>query len=398
MENLLSGLSFYAPTRILFGPGKLNSVGEEAAQLGKKAMLVTGKSAALKFGYTDRVVSLLKQNGVDTVIFDEVGPNPTVKTVNLGGELARREGCDLVIGLGGGSAIDAAKYIAILATNAVDCWTIVDPGIDLERQPAPVIAITMTAGTGAEVSQFAVLSNPDLKRKDGTGKPYLYAKLAIVDPELTLSLPAYETAYSGVDALAQAIEPFTSVFSNPVSDMFAEAAIKLVANNLRTAVHNPGNLQARTAMHMANVLAGFSLTLVDTTIAHVMSEAVGAVTDLPHGLCVALSLPAVMEYNCVANLDKFARVAELMGTATSGLSKREAAMKVPQALRDLYQDIGLPQGFGALGVRDIGRIVELASRPGLDASNPRQLSSKTIELLVRASVDASMSYWAIGGR
>lgn len=396
MYSLLSGsgLQFFIPTRILFGPGKLNVIGEEVAQLGRRAMIVTGRSSSKKNGSLDRTVALLKEQGVDAVIFDEIGANPTREIVNLGGELARREKCDVVIGLGGGSPLDAAKYIAILGAEDIDCWALVE-GADITKQPLPMIAVTTTAGTGSEVSQFAVLTYPEQRRKDGTGRPFLYPKLAIIDPELTLTLPPFETASSGIDALAQAIEPYTSRFSNPLSDMFAEQAIRLVADNLRQAVHNGSDLAARTHMHLANMLAGFSLTLVDTTIVHVIAEAVGAAYDTPHGVSVALTLPAVMEYNCVSNLPKFAKVAELLGVNTQGMSVREAAFSVPQALRELIVDVGLPQGLGKLGVKNIDRVVELACRPGLSASNPRSLDNQTIEDLVRASVDNRMSYWAL---
>ena len=394
MDNLISGLQFFMPTRVLFGPGKLNVVGEEVAQLGKRALVVTGKTAARKYGYTDRTIDLLKRSGVDAIVFDEIEANPTVNTVNMGGDVARREKCDVIIGLGGGSAMDSAKYIALIAAEEMDCWEIVE-GRELTRPPLPMVAITMTAGTGSEVSQFAVLTNPDLGRKDGTGRPYLYPKLSIVDPELTLTLPPWETAASGIDALAQAIEPYTSRFANPLSDMFAVQAIKLVAENLRQAVHNGNNLIARTNMHMANVLAGFSLTLVDTTICHVIAEAVGAAYNTGHGESVALTLPAVMEYNCVSNLEKYANIARLMGVNTYGMSVREAAFKAPGAVRDLIKDVGLPQGLAGLGVKEIGRVIELASRPGLRDSNPRPLDDKAIELLVRASLDPKMSYWAL---
>lgn len=397
MNNLFSGFQYYMPTRVIFGPGKLNLVGEEVAQLGKRALLVTGRTAAKKHGYLDRTVELLRKSGVDVIIFDEIEANPTNKTVNLGGELARREKCDVIIGLGGGSAMDAAKYIAVIAVENIDCWAIVE-GAEVTQSPLPMVAITTTAGTGSEVSQFAVLSVPELKRKDGTGKPYLYPKLAIVDPELTLSLPPLETAGSGIDALAQALEPYTSKFANPVSDMFAVEAIRLVAQNLRQAVHNGSDLVARTNMHLANVLAGFSLTLVDTTFAHVIAEAVGAVYGTPHGASVALTLPAVMEYNCVANLEKFANVARLLGVNTEGMSMRQAAFSVPEALRELIRDAGLPQGLGALGVKEVEPIFKLASRPGLSASNPRPLDEKAIEMLIRASIEPAMSYWALGGR
>ena len=396
MNNILSGFPYFMPTQVIFGPGKLNVVGEEVTRLGKRAMLVTGKTAAKKFGYLDRTVDLLKKSGVDVVIFDEIEVNPSSKTVNMGGDLARREKCDVVIGLGGGSAMDAAKYIAVIAVENIDCWAIVE-GAEVTKPPLPMIAITTTAGTGSEVSQFAVLSVPELKRKDGTGQSYLYPRLSIVDPELTLSLPAWETAASGVDALGQAIEPYTSKFSNMVSDMFAEQAIKLVANNLRQAVHNGSDLIARTNMHLANVLAGFSLTLVDTTIAHVIAEAAGAVYETGHGESVALTLPAVMEYNCVSNLEKFANVARWLGVNTEGMSKRQAAFMVPEAIRELIRDVGLPQGLGALGVSNIDPVVNLATRPGLRDSNPRSLEDKDIEMLIRASVEPEMSYWAIGG-
>ncbi len=386
--------TFFFPTRLVFGQGKFSLLGEETARLGRRALLVTYPPRSLA-----RVVAqaqeLLARHEVEVTLFAEAAPNPTHHTVDRGAELARQAGCDVVIGLGGGSAMDVAKAIAVAAPENAGIWSIYE-GRPISAPSLPVVAVPTTAGTGSEATFYTVISNPELRRKEGFARPQFFPKVSIIDPLLTLSLPPRITAETGMDTLTHAVEAYTSRLASPVSDLLAAEAIRLVGLYLRRAVADGGDLEARTQMLLANTLAGIAITHADTCLAHVIGEAVGAVFDTPHGLSVTLALPAVMEYNCLSNPGKYAGITRLLG-AGEGLSERDAALQSPGLVRSLIADIRLPAGLAAIGVAESDEVTALVNRPGMDASNPRPADAKAFELLIRGSLSPSMSYWQFGG-
>lgn len=388
---------FYFPTRLIFGAGKFQSLGEEVRLLGKRALLVTYPSQSLAETIS-RAVDLLHQQGVSSVVFAEATANPTHTCVNKGAEIARREKCDVVIGLGGGSPMDTAKAIAVAAPEGRDIWEIYE-GAPITHPSLPIVAVPTTAGTGSEATFYAVISNRELKRKEGFARQQFFPKVSIIDPLLTVSLPPAMTAATGMDTLTHAIEAYTSRLASPISDLFAVEAIRLTGLYLRRAVYNGQDLEARTNMLLANTLAGIAITHADTCLAHVIGEAVGAVFNTGHGLSVAITLPAVMEYNCIANMSKYANITRLLGEDTNNLSEREAARKSAFVVRNLMNDIGIPAGLSALGVGgDLSEVMKLVNRPGLDASNPRPASPAAFEALIRGSLSPAMSYWEVGGK
>ena len=391
----MSNFNFYFPPRLIFGPGKFSTIGEEVSKLGKRALLVTYPSQSLA-GAVSQAVSLLEQAGVSTVLFAEATANPTHTLISKGTELARREKCDVVIGLGGGSAMDTAKMIAITAPQNLDIWNVFEDGLS-PSESLPMVAVPTTAGSGSEATYYAVVSHPGLHRKEGFARPQFFAKVSIIDPLLTVTLPARMTAETGMDALTHAIEAYTSRLASPVSDLFAAEAIRLVGISLRQAVADGGDLEARTNMLMANTLAGIAITHADTCLAHVIGEAVGAVFNTGHAVSVTLSLPAVMEYNCLSNPAKYAGITRLLGGG-AGLSELEAAKKSPAMVRALIHDIGLPSGLAALGVRESEEVTQLVNRPGMDASNPRSADADAFEILIKGSLSPAMSYWEFGGK
>jgi len=386
MENSinLSDFGFFMPTKVTFGVNKLNSIGEEVSCMGCKALLVTGKSSARKHGYTQKIIDLLKEHNIETVVFEEVESNPDTLTINKGRDIAKKHNCDFIIGLGGGSALDAAKGIAAAVSENRSVWDFVE-GATIEKEILPIVTIPTTAGTGSEATPYAVISNKEIKRKDAFASKYIFPKLTILDPSLTLSLSPYYTASSGIDTLAHAIEAYSSVFANSVSDLFAVETIKLVSQNLRAAVSNGQNIIARSNMILASTLAGIAIAQADTTIAHVIGEAVGAIFNTDHGTSVAITLPYVMEYNCVSNLEKYANIAKLMGENTSNLTQREAAYKSSEAVRNLMKDISLPLSLREIGVKEIKDVMNLVMRPGLTASNPRIVERDDFEIIVKRS-------------
>lgn len=391
----MKSFSSYLPPRFLFGNGKFNTLGDECTGIGKKALLVSYPSGTLD-ETVDQAIALLKDVGIAVQEFREVVANPDHHLINRGGEIARQEGCDFVIGLGGGSAIDTAKGIAVTAPEAVDIWQIYE-GTPITKSALPIVAVPTTAGTGSEATFFTVVSNRALFRKEGFARPQFFPTLSIIDPLLTIDLPPQITAETGLDALSHAIEAYYCRMSTPVVDALAMEAIRLAAQNLRRAVFDGRDLTARYNMLLANTLAGMALTQSDSCLAHVIGEAVGGVFNTGHGMSVALCLPATMEYNCMAEIEKFARIATLMGAKNSGLTDRDLARLAPSMVRNLIQDLGLPLGLTPIGVSDSKMVRDLINRPGMDASSPRPLNDINTDLLIKACLHPSMSYWEMDG-
>jgi len=306
-------------------------------------------------------------------------------SINNGAKAANEQACDLIIGLGGGSVLDAAKGISLVAVNNEDVWNYVEGG-EPAKEGLPLIAVPTTAGTGSEVTPYAVVSDKSIKRKDGFGSIYNFPKVSILDPSLTLSLSHLYTISTGLDALAHALEAYTSSLANKMSDVFAREAIKIIGSNLRKVSENGSDLDARSNMLYGNMLAGIALANADLTIAHVIGEAIGANYDTDHGLTVGLVLPAVMEYNFRANPSKNAAIAHALGFDVSGLSQMDAASKSCVALKNLLKDIKYPSGLRAIGVELSDSVINLCLRPGLASINPVELGRKEIKEIIEKSL------------
>ncbi|MEQ2657863.1 iron-containing alcohol dehydrogenase [Lawsonibacter asaccharolyticus] len=312
---------FYAPTRVLFGAGQLNKLHEQAMP-GKKAMLVisNGKSTRMS-GALDRTTEQLRAAGVDVALFDKVGANPLKSTVEEGADFARSNGCDFVVALGGGSVMDAAKVMAMYAPQPGDLWDYV-PGATGKMQPLvnsvlPWIAITTTAGTGSEVDQWGVVTNPATNEKIGCGgMDSLFPVLAVVDPELMATVPAKFTAYQGFDALFHSTEGFISKANSLMSDMVQLAAIENVGKYLARAVRDGSDMEAREHMAFANTMSGYSMVVGACTSEHAMEHAMSAYHgDLPHG--AGLIMLSKEYYTHFVNKhccdDRFIRMAKALG-------------------------------------------------------------------------------------
>lgn len=312
---------FYAPTRVLFGAGQLNKLHEQAMP-GKKAMLVisNGKSTRMS-GALDRTMKQLRAAGVDVALFDKVGANPLKSTVEEGADFARSNGCDFVVALGGGSVMDAAKVMAMYAPQPGDLWDYV-PGATGKMHPLvnpvlPWIAITTTAGTGSEVDQWGVVTNPATNEKIGCGgMDSLFPVLAVVDPELMATVPAKFTTYQGFDALFHSTEGFISKANSLMSDMVQLAAIENVGKYLARAVRDGSDMEAREHMAFANTMSGYSMVVGACTSEHAMEHAMSAYHgDLPHG--AGLIMLSKEYYTHFVNKhccdDRFIRMAKALG-------------------------------------------------------------------------------------
>jgi len=393
MSIVIPDFNFNIPTRIEFGLDKFKMTGKLVKNFGRKALIVFYKNSSRK-NLLDDCRILLEREGIEAVSFEEVVTNPDCKIMDRGRKLAEAEGCDLIIGLGGGSVIDAAKAIAVTVAEKAGIWEIVE-GREITKTPLPIVAIPTTSGTGSEATQYAVISNPEKKQKEGIGKKEFYPLLSIVDPLLTAGMPMGLTAAVGLDALTHAIEGYTTRFASPVTDSLAEQSIKLVGKSLRRAVFNGKDIEARSDMMLASLLAGMAITLADTSLAHVIGEAVGAVFGIHHGLAVALSLPAVMEYNCFTNVDKFKNISVFLGETVTGISDLDAAKRAPEAVRQLIYDLKAPRGLKVLGVEMNEHVLNLCTRPGWDDANLRPASREEFSALLSGSLSPEMSYWNI---
>jgi len=351
---------------------------EFTAELNGKKPLVVMDGSLARSGLSRRVTLLLEEAGAAPVLYDAIEGEPELEKADEGARIALENRCDVVVGIGGGSAMDAAKAMAAVAGNgarAVDF-------LGLNRIPGPglpTVMIPTTAGTGSEVTFTAVFIRKDLKKKEGMNSPYLYPQVALLDPLLTLGLPSMPTATTGMDALCHAIESYTSVNASPMSALVSLEAIRLIGANLRTAVHEGGNLAAREAMLLGSLYAGLGLANAGVTAVHSLSYPLGGRFGVPHGLANTVLLPAVMAYNIPGALEKFTRVAEALGEETSGLPLREAAWLAVEAVSGLIRDCAVPMGLEGLGVKeeDFPSLAEVAmtvARPL--ANNPCKVTAR----------------------
>ncbi len=367
--------TFRIPNQITLGAGAAESVGAEAKRLGGRHAFVVADPALKQIGITDQIAAWLAAQEVRSTLFTEVEPEPSVQSTNRCAEAARAAGCDLVIGIGGGSAMDTSKATALLLTNGGQIEDYLGIGL-VKRRGMPSILIPTTSGTGAEVTPNALFYVPPLRDKKAVVSPYIIPEVAIVDPMLTVTVPPSVTAATGVDALCHAVESYTSNNTSPMTEMYALEAIRLIGANLRTAVANGNDLQARDAMARASLYAGISIANAGTNAVHALAYPLQGQHRITHGIANSLMLPYVLEFNALSNLPKFAQVAEAMGEPIGGLSLRDAAARSIQACRLLSEDIGIPQRLVEVGVKaeHLDALVEGAmQQTRLLVNNPRRV-------------------------
>ena len=336
----------FIPTRILFGPGKLNELANEKLP-GKKALIVISGGTSMKAnGYLDRVVELLAKKEIEAVIFDKILPNPINRHVMEGAALARKEKCDFVIGLGGGSSIDSAKSIAVMAKNDGDYWDYIGGGSGKGKPVTggvlPIVAITTTAGTGTEADPWTVVTHEERNEKIGFGTPETFPVLSVVDPELMLTVPPRLTAFQGFDAFFHAAEGVICKLASPVSDIYALKSIELLNAHLPTAVADGSNLEARTNVALANTLSGFVESTSSCTSEHSLEHAMSAFyPELPHGAGLIMLSEAYFSFFAEKVPERLAPMAKAMGKVTDGLSVREQAALFVEALVELQERCGV---------------------------------------------------------
>lgn len=352
---------FYTTKRILFGVGSLKRIGVEAKKIAKRSVILISDKSIRRLGLLDKVIESLEQENLDIEVFSEFRPEPHLEDVQKITERVRAGKYDLIIGVGGGSAMDVAKVGSIMAINPGDVTRYIGGTVEddkVNNQPIPKILVPTTSGTGSEVSMGAVFSIKH--HKVGIRSPKNLPEVAMIDPMMTVSMPPSVTASTGIDALSHAIESTMNIMANVITDALAYQSIKLVADNLLTAFTQRDNTEARYNMSLAATLAGMSQTQHSCAIAHAMANAFSAKMNIPHGISLAVALPYTIEFNLPACTKKLAIIASLMGEKVSGASTREAALRALVSIKRLIEDLELPTKLKDLNIpkSDIPKLVE----------------------------------------
>jgi len=374
-------ISFRSPHLILAGVGSLERLGEEAKALeAKKGLLVTDKGV-IASGIVEKIQAVLKREGIVIDIFDKVISDPDIGCAEACIEMAKKGKYDLILGLGGGSSMDIASVASVMCTNP---GTVQDYlGVNLVKNPGiPTILIPTTAGTGAEATPNAILTDIEAKLKKAVVSPYILPRVAIVDPLLTLSMPPTVTSSSGIDALTHAIETYTSNNATILSELFSKEAIIRIGRSLRTAVANGNNLEARYDMSIGSLYAGIAITNAGVTAVHALAYPLGGQFNVAHGIANGLLLPYVMEFNVLGDIPKFAAIAQFLGEKVEHFPLLEQAYRAAESVKALYSDLKIPQSLTELGVPG-DTIPEMAKAAmnvtRLIANNPREMTVADIE-------------------
>ena len=370
--NLLNRFSFELPTKIEYGVGAAGSLVDVIKNENFKNLLLVTDEGVLRSGLLKRVFDVLDAHHLKWEVFHRVEANPKDYNVEEGTETARQSGADCLVAVGGGSPIDCAKAIAVVARQGGAVRDYEGPG-KMGPDVLPLIAIPTTAGTGSEVTFSSVITDSREKFKFSIRDPKIAPRVALIDPEMTLTMPPALTAATGMDALTHAIEAFTAKASEPLADAAALYAIELIAAYLRSAVSDGDNLEARAGMLLGSVLAGIAFSHSDVAAVHCVAEALGGKYDAAHGVCNAVVLPAVMEYNMECCKAQYARIAVAMGLTSENMD--EGARQAVTAVQQLAADVRLPE-FGSLGVQqsDLEELAANSFKNGSNIDNPRPMT------------------------
>jgi alcohol dehydrogenase len=374
---MMERISLFRTTkRILFGVGSVEKIGQEAQILKAKKALVITDPGIIQSGLLPTVEKPVRSVGISVAVFDGVEPDPKIEVVEKGVESAKREGIDLIIGLGGGSSLDIAKVASVLVTNPGKIESFL--GVDLIPNPGvPLILVPTTAGTGSEVTPIAILSDTREKLKKGVVSSHLFPEVAILDPKLTIGLPPSVTAFTGMDALTHAIESYISLNATDITDLLAFRAMELIAKNLRMAYAHGENLAVRSDMMEGSLLAGMAFANAGVAAVHAFAYPLGGEFHIAHGLANTLMLPYVMRYNIIGCPHKFARMAKAFGEPVEGLSELDAAEAAVKFVERLSDDLRVPRRLRAVGIPEsaVPQMAESAMKvTRLLVNNPRKIN------------------------
>ncbi|MBW3139898.1 L-threonine dehydrogenase [Ferrimonas balearica] len=383
----MSATKFFIPSVNTLGRGALDDAIQDISTLGFTKGLVVTDTPLVELGLVAKLTEALGQQGIGSVVFDGVQPNPTTANVEAGLALFRQHQCDFVISFGGGSPHDCAKGIALVATNGGDIRDY--EGVDQSAKPqAPLVAINTTAGTASEMTRFCIITDETRHIKMAIVDKHTTPLLSVNDPELMLAKPKALTAATGMDALTHAVEAYVSIAATPITDACAEKAIALISQYLRRAVEDGSDIEAREQMAYAQFLAGMAFNNASLGYVHAMAHQLGGFYDLPHGVCNAILLPHVQAYNAKVAARQLAGVARCMGVDTRGMSDDEAAQQALAAIRTLSADIQIPANLTELGVKaeDIPTLATNALNDACGLTNPKQATHEEICAIFQAAM------------
>lgn len=387
---MVTPFQFHHPVRFVFGAGVLARLGEVCRGHGRRAVVVSGRSMERQ-GFLEKARGSLREAGIESEPFVGVEENPSTGTVMRGARLSRKRGCDLVVGIGGGSPMDAAKAIAVAATHAGDIWEYVESGAKgipgITAATLPIVLVPSTAGTGSETTRYAVVTHTGRKIKETVVSDHVFPRVALVDPQIMISAPPRLTALTGCDALGQAIEGLTSRHASPWTDVLAMEAIRLILRSLRRAVARGDDLEARSDMALAASLSGVVISHTGCTLDHAMSHPLTAHTGVPHGLAVAALLGPTLRYNLPASIDKLARLARYLGQDRVS-TDRELALGVVSEVERLLEDLRLDLGLASQGVKRsiLPRLARETLTMGAYRCNVLQPGDRDVEALFRQAL------------
>ncbi len=365
---------FRFPVQLVFGEGCLEELKTFVSGFGKHALLVTGSGPTRSLPAVEAVLATLQSEGISCTRFHGVEADPSVETVEAGAEMARENGCDFVIGLGGGSPMDAAKAIAARLTNPgpITEWAGVG---NLRKRARPIICIPTTAGTGSEATSIAVITDRKRKQKMSVVSQHIYPTLSLVDPTLAARMPPQLTAATAMDALTHAVESYVSRRSWAPTQGLSYRAVQLIAANLEKACADGDDMEARRNLSMASMIAGVAFTNAGLGLCHAMAHALGSFCGVAHGVANAVLLPSVMRFNLPSRPALFRELAQAMGEDVSGMPAESAGAKSVKAVEELLSRLPLPRSLSELGIK-ANSLEVLASEAFLNtrlrSSNPRE--------------------------
>jgi alcohol dehydrogenase len=375
-------------TDVIFGFGVLQNIAENVRELGGSKVLVVTDPGVFKAGVVEKVASALEQGGIPFEIFAEIPQDSSSKIVQQAVSVLKESGCDVVVGVGGGSSLDASKAVAFAATNPPPITQYA--GLDNLRTPGlPVIAIPTTAGTGSEVSFWSIMTNDETKEKIAVGGKLVYPSIALCDPELTIGLPPFITATTGIDALTHAIESFVNTSYQPISEIFTYRAIELIGEYLVRAVKDGSDREARYGMLLGSTLAGIGMNPTRLGIVHALAMPLGSWhLKIAHGTGNAILLPHVMTFNAETAPGPYKRVAQALGADISNVSDQEAAQLSVEIVRNINKEIGIPAHLSEVGLTEnmIPKVCEVAMKSGNIAVNPRPCTQSDLEKICKEAL------------
>ena len=380
--NSVSHLRKFVSPEIIFGAGARHSVSNYAHSFGARKVLVVSDPGVVEAGWVKDVTDSLEREGIAHVVFTDVSPNPRCEEVMAGAEFYQEHGCNLIVAVGGGSPMDCAKGIGIVSTHGRHILEFV--GVDTIDKPIPpLILIPTTAGTSADVSQFAILSDQNDKVKISIVSKSVVPDVSLIDPETTVTMSPFLSACTGVDALVHAIEAFVSTGAGPLTDMHALDAMRLINGHLEALVKNPTDLYLREQVMLGSMKAGLAFSNAILGAVHAMSHSLGGFLDLPHGLCNAMLLEHVINYNFKDAEDRFKVVADALGIDTRGLTPPMIKERLVQHVVRLKHNVGLMETLGSSGVNisDIPVLSVKAMRDPCILTNPRKSNQRDVEVV-----------------